>query len=94
MVVIQEIVLFQKTDFFHIAPLVVDHPPFDVIDLNPLVLDFAVVKDKPSQIEHHHAQDTLNFFLTNYEILDLVTVLRSETIAIVFLDPTSEIDSI
>ena len=58
-----------------------------------VVFDVIIVIDNSIPIELHHVHDT-STFITTEEALDLLTILRSETVAIVvFQDPTQEFDS-
>ena len=90
---IPEIVRIQKIDILHIYLLVFDHPQFQGNHSKVVLPNIVIVIDNSIPIELHHVQNTLTF-ITNEEILDLLTILLSEIMNIVlFVDPTLEIDS-
>ena len=90
---IKEPVLFQEIDTLHIDPPVLDQLEIHIDQLITLVLDIVIAAENVILIELHHDQDTLNFKI-NEEILDLLTTLPSEIIAIVlFPHLTPETDS-
>ena len=80
---IHKIVQVQKIGNLLFDPLVLDDHQFSGDLLKNLVLDIVIVREISIPIELHLVQDTLTF-ITNDETLDLIKVLLSELIAIVF----------
>ena len=91
---IQENLQNEEITFLRISPPVLNHLQPHLINFKLLVIDIVTAKENSNLMEFRHVQDTLKF-IPNEEILALLTLLRSEKIAVVFfLHPTLEIESI
>ena len=90
---IHEIAHIRKIDYLHIDILALNNLQFHVRQLKILVIDIFIVIENSIPIDIHHIHGTLSF-ITREKTLRLLTILLSETNAIVLsLNPTPQINS-